>query len=441
VETPYPPTIVEEKLARRNELKARDLETLSMDDLYNNLKIYEAEVMGSSSITQNTQNSNSSQLDNEDFKQIDPDDLKEMDLKEMDLKWQMIMLTMRAKRFLQKIGRNLDVKRTNTIGFDKTKVESYNFQRRGHFAKKCRATKHQDNRNMEASRRTVPVKGTTSNALVSQCDRLGYDWSDQAEDGPTNFALMDFTSSSSSSSYTKVSTCSKDYLKSYETLKEHYDILKKDFNKSQFNLDSQQSDQPKTGLGYDSQGIDSTVLENQENDKTSEGYHTVPPPYTGNFMSFKPDLVLAGEHVVSNEDEDEIETESNQIKPSFAKRPTGNVIDHISKDSGSYMLKRFNYVDLQGRLKHMTRNKSFLTDYQEFNRGYVAVGGSPKGGKIYGKGKIRTGKLDFEDVFFVKELKFNLLSVSQMCDKKNIVLFTEIECLILSPDFKLLDEI
>ncbi|GJR23033.1 ribonuclease H-like domain-containing protein [Tanacetum coccineum] len=90
--------------------------------------------------------------------------------------------------------------------------------------------------------------------------------------------------------------------------------------------------------------------------------------------------------------------------------------------------------------RHMTGNKSFLTDYQEIDGGFVAFGGSPKGGKITGKGKIRTGKLDFEDVYFVKELKFNLFSVSQMCDKKNSVLFTKTECLVLSLDFKLLDE-
>ncbi|GKA52492.1 putative ribonuclease H-like domain-containing protein [Tanacetum coccineum] len=93
-----------------------------------------------------------------------------------------------------------------------------------------------------------------------------------------------------------------------------------------------------------------------------------------------------------------------------------------------------------GCSRHMTGNKSFLTDYQELDGGFVAFAGSPKGGKITGKGKIRTGKLDFEDVYFVKELKFNLFSVSQMCDKKNNVLFTKTECLILSPDFKLLDE-
>nr|GEV05962.1 hypothetical protein [Tanacetum cinerariifolium] len=70
----------------------------------------------------------------------------------------------------------------------------------------------------------------------------------------------------------------------------------------------------------------------------------------------------------------------------------------------------------------------------------VTAAKAPKGGKIFGKGKIKTGKLDFADVYFVKELKFNLFSVTHMCDKKNSVLFTDIECLVLSPEFKLPDE-
>ncbi|GKE62370.1 ribonuclease H-like domain-containing protein [Tanacetum coccineum] len=78
--------------------------------------------------------------------------------------------------------------------------------------------------------------------------------------------------------------------------------------------------------------------------------------------------------------------------------------------------------------------------YDEIDGGFVAFGGNSKGRKITGKGKIRTGKLDFEDVYFVKELKFNLFSISQMCDKKNSVLFTDIACVVLSPDFKLIDE-
>nr|GEX67834.1 hypothetical protein [Tanacetum cinerariifolium] len=83
---------------------------------------------------------------------------------------------------------------------------------------------------------------------------------------------------------------------------------------------------------------------------------------------------------------------------------------------------------------------SYLSDFEEINGGCVAFGGNPKGGKITEKGKIMTGKLDFDDVYFVKELKFNLFSVSQMCDKKNNVLFTDIECIVLSPEFKLPDE-
>nr|GEX99427.1 uncharacterized mitochondrial protein AtMg00810-like [Tanacetum cinerariifolium] len=88
----------------------------------------------------------------------------------------------------------------------------------------------------------------------------------------------------------------------------------------------------------------------------------------------------------------------------------------------------------------MTGNISYLTDYEEIDGGYVALGGNPKGGKIIRKGTIKTGNLDFKSVYFVRELKFNLLSVSQICDEKNSVLFNDTECIILSPNFNLIDE-
>ncbi|GJS55019.1 putative ribonuclease H-like domain-containing protein [Tanacetum coccineum] len=720
-----------------------DLDTLSMDDLYNNLKIYETKVKGSSSSNQNSQNvafvssnnsgssnqaygsnstntdsmsdvviysffanqSNSPQLNDEDLQQIDADDLEEM-----DLKWQMAMLTMRARRFLNKTGRKINANGSETIGFNKSKVECYNCHKKGHFARECRAPR--ENRNREPVRRNVTVETTETKALVAQ-DGLGYDWSDQAEEGPTNFALMAYTSSgssSSSSSDSEVSTCSKACLKSYETLKEHYDNLTKDFNKSQLNvgaykaglesvearldvykknevvfeedikilkldiklrdnalielrkkfekakkerddlkltlekfgnssknlsklLEIQVSDKFKTGVGFDSQVVDSHVFDSQKNDryKTIEGYHVVPPPYTGNFMPPKYDLVLAdeGEYVFSksitsipdvaiseaktsvskpksigepliedmisdSEDENDTKFKSKQRKPSFTKTefvksnehvktpresvkkvenkkqakyprknsqsPRGNQrnwnnlmtlklgsnfefknkacyecgsFNHLIKDydlyekkmvektvwnnarrenhqnsqrmthqtnarrenhpKGNFVpkavliksgIKTFNTAGLfnksitnknsnlkekvntvkenvttawpkavgnpqlelqekgvidSGCSRHMTGNKSYLSDYEEIDGGFVAFGGD-KGGRITGKGKISTGKLDFEDVYFVKELKFNLFSVSQMCDKKNSVLFTDTECVVLSPDFKLLDE-
>ncbi|GKG27418.1 ribonuclease H-like domain-containing protein, partial [Tanacetum coccineum] len=115
----------------------------------------------------------------------------------MDLRWQMAMLTMRARRFLKNTIRKLNVNGNETIGFDKSKVECYNYHKRGHFARECRAPRNQHNRNRESLRISVPIETTTSNALISCNCFGGYDWSDQAEEGPTNYALMAYSYSSS----------------------------------------------------------------------------------------------------------------------------------------------------------------------------------------------------------------------------------------------------
>nr|GFC79772.1 ribonuclease H-like domain-containing protein [Tanacetum cinerariifolium] len=92
------------------------------------------------------------QLDNEDLKQIDVDDLEEM-----DLRWQMAMLTMRARRFLQKTGRNLSDNRVTSMGFNMLKVECYNCHRKGYFARECRSPKDSRRSGVtEPQRRTAP---------------------------------------------------------------------------------------------------------------------------------------------------------------------------------------------------------------------------------------------------------------------------------------------
>nr|GEW46247.1 ribonuclease H-like domain-containing protein [Tanacetum cinerariifolium] len=111
----------------------------------------------------------------------------------------------------------------------------------------------------------------------------------------------------------------------------------------------------------------------------------------------------------------------------------------VDKGHSHKQLEDQRYFDC-GCSWHMTENISYLTNFKEFDEEYVAFGGGAKGGKITYKGIIRIGKLDFEDVCFVKELKFNLFSVLQMCDKKNSALFTDTECFVLSFDFKLADE-
>ncbi|GJX42193.1 putative ribonuclease H-like domain-containing protein [Tanacetum coccineum] len=126
----------------------------------------------------------------------------------------------------------------------------------------------------------------------------------------------------------------------------------------------------------------------------------------------------------------------NTARPVYASRP---IYPRMDNGNPEILLQDHSVVD-SGCSSHLTGNKAYLSDYEDFNGGFVAFGSDPKGGKITGKGKIKTANLDFDDVYFVDELKFNLFSVSQMCDKKNSVLFTESECLILSPSFKLLDE-
>ncbi|GJX67418.1 retrovirus-related pol polyprotein from transposon TNT 1-94 [Tanacetum coccineum] len=184
-------------------------------------------------------------------------------------------------------------------------------------------------------------------------------------------------------------------------------------------------------------------------------------------------MTTAGTRAVVNTGKGKMDTDLKKSR--WVWRTKGNYLDHVSKDSGSFMLKKVDYVDPKGISKsvmawvpkdtnilpfcraiqnlvyrisqwcmvansHMTGNKAYPSDYEDYNRGFVAFGSDPKGGKITGKGKIRTANLDFDDVYFVDELKFNIFSISQMCDKKNSVLFTETECLILSPSFKLLDK-
>nr|GEW26355.1 hypothetical protein [Tanacetum cinerariifolium] len=181
-----------------------ELETSSTSD-WNGYQVFEPEVkemLSSNLSTQNmafmssSNNNNTNEAVNtaqavNTANEIHPDDLKEMDLKR-----QMAMLTMRTRRFLKNTERKLNLNRNEIVSFDKIKVEYFNYHKRGHFARECRVPRAQDNRNRKSTRRNVPVETTNSLALVS-CDGLGgYDWSDQAENGP-NYALMAYSTSSS----------------------------------------------------------------------------------------------------------------------------------------------------------------------------------------------------------------------------------------------------
>ncbi|GKC89031.1 ribonuclease H-like domain-containing protein [Tanacetum coccineum] len=224
------------------------------------------------------------------------------------------MLTMRARRFLKNTGK-LDMDNKERIRFDKSKVECFNCYKRGYFARECRTHRNQDSRNKEPTRRTVPVEETTSNSLVSQCDGFGYDWSDQSEEGPTNFALMTYSSTSSSSFTNSEVSNDSNYLKSIEArllvFMKNKSVYEKDIKllkreiylrdldiaelKRKLELATKEKDEVQLTVQKfeNSSKSLSKLLDRQIMDKckTGLGYNVVPPPYTGNFMPPKSDLV------------------------------------------------------------------------------------------------------------------------------------------------------
>ncbi|GJV58980.1 hypothetical protein Tco_1465080 [Tanacetum coccineum] len=239
-----------------------DIDEIDIDDLYNNLRVYEDELKrssGSNSASQNlaflssentgstnevstasgdfgvstagginqvpstpcahdvaysflAQPTTSSQLENEDFQQMDGDDLEEL-----DLRWQVAMLTVRVKKFIQRTGRNMDFKEKRPVSLDKSKIECYNCHKKGILL---------ENVDLEE------IKGEDLMVIMA-----GYDWSNDFEVEPVNYALMAISSSSSSSSSdSEVQKCSKQCLDSFKTLQKNYDTEREKHNKAKLEI-------------------------------------------------------------------------------------------------------------------------------------------------------------------------------------------------------------
>ncbi|GJX22158.1 putative ribonuclease H-like domain-containing protein [Tanacetum coccineum] len=450
-----------------------DLEDLSLDDLYNNLKIYEAEIIGTNEavktahgVSDANSKNNASNLPNVDnLKQIDPDDLEEM-----DLKWQMAMLANIAKRFLKKTRRNLGVNGTDTIDFDKTKVECYNCHRRGHFARECMAPKNQDSKNRETTRRIVPVEETTSNALVSHSSAQDTENEAVFEE---DIKILKLDIMLRDNALTKLR-------KKFEKAEIERDDLKltlEKFENSSKNLskllDSQICDKFKSGVGYDSQVFGSQVFDSQVNDryKISKGYHAIPPPYTGNFMRPKLDLVLAdkGEYVFSESTTSVPSAATSEVKTSVSKPKS--VGEPLIEDWISEVRMRMRLGSPLRRDKVTTAGpKAVVSDkkgneantikalacwvWSTKNTKYLdhviqkqwcqsrALHKLELQKKALTGGALGTLTGNNSTSYMSEKIDggFCCLCVSQMCDKKNSVLFTDTECVVLSSDFKLTNE-
>ncbi|GKB00620.1 ribonuclease H-like domain-containing protein, partial [Tanacetum coccineum] len=166
-----------------------EIKTMSIDDLYNNFKIVEQKIkktVGTSSGGQNlafmTAPSSSSINDaNTAYSQVSaasPSDLEQIhkdDLEAMDLKWQLSLLSVRAKKYYQKTGKKIFINSNDIAGYDKSKVECYNCHKLGYFARECRASRSKEDqfRNQNNTRKQGN-KEDTSKAMLA-IDGIGFD--------------------------------------------------------------------------------------------------------------------------------------------------------------------------------------------------------------------------------------------------------------------------
>nr|GEY86004.1 hypothetical protein [Tanacetum cinerariifolium] len=375
---PAAPTTAEQKLARKNELKAHG--TLLMPEKHQ--------------LNQST----SPQLDNEDLKQINVDDLEEM-----DLRWQMTMLTMQARRFPQKTGRNLSANGPTSMGFDMSKVECYNCHGKGHFAREW-----------------------------------SYDWSYQAEEEPANFALMAFLASSSSSD-TKLAPSSLydrfqpsggyhaisppttgTFMPPKLDLVFHTALIAVETDHSAFTVQLSPT-KPAQDLSHTNRPTAPIIKDWDYDDHAKKMAQPTPRNYAhkGNHKQYAslthlnsqkhmvPVVVLTQSKPVSITAVRPVSAAVPKImvtRPRLAypfvtksKSPIRRHITHSQspKTSNSphrviavqapvgnpqYALRDKGVID-SGCSRHMTGNMSYLSDFKELNGGYVAFGGNPKGVK------------------------------------------------------------
>nr|GFA19357.1 hypothetical protein [Tanacetum cinerariifolium] len=242
-----------------------DLDTMSLDDLYNHLK-------------------------------IDEDDMEEM-----DIKWNMALLSMRADKFWKKTGKKISIQGSDVAGFDKSKVECFNCHKMGHFVRECRALSSQERGRRDNFRQGSKAKEQAPKALMA-IDGVGWDWSYMANDEkdhtlvadevvPTEFALMANTSAES-----KVfdnSLCSKDCKKNNDSLNKSNESLKNKLETLQ--QEKEGVDWKLAGLLTASKDLDN-LIESQRLEKNKEGlgYTVVPPPTAQLYLSPKKDLSWTG---------------------------------------------------------------------------------------------------------------------------------------------------
>nr|GEY47110.1 hypothetical protein [Tanacetum cinerariifolium] len=429
------------------------LDTLSFDDLYNNLRVFEHDVKGttaSSSKTQNvafvsTENTSSTNDVNNSYSVSSPSVSKSKKkgsssytdecIHSLKIN-QVTMISIRIKKFHKRTGRKLQFETKDLVGFDKTKVKCFNCHKMGHFARDCRAKGNQDSRirdagyngNKTKDNGRRPTYHDDSKDLVI-IDGKDIDWSGHVKEDAQNYAMMAYSSNNSGSD-----------------------------NESVFM--NKASDLEHTPV----------------NDRFAGGIHAVPPPMTGNYMPSGPDVeidyskftygpkqTLADEldskpsEYASCESDSSVETSTSMPEPvknaskvvcepkvwtdapiikeyesdndddsvsnvqEDKEKPSFAFIDSVKHDDPYRTLKDNKIVDI-GCSRKMTGNKSHLAHYQEFKGGSVAFGDS--NGRIIVKNLVfhsKTKHIEIRHHFIRDANEKKLIQVLKIYTDDNVV--------------------
>nr|GEW35077.1 hypothetical protein [Tanacetum cinerariifolium] len=427
------------KLISQLEIYRTDLEEQILDNLFNSLKIYEAEVKSSSSVSTLIQNiafvSSSNTNNTTDpvsaaasvsaiSAKLPVSPLPNVDSlsNDIDLKWQMAMLTVRARRFLQSTKRNLGANGPTSLGFDMSKVECYNCHKKGHIARECRSPKDtRRNDAAEPQRRNVLVETYRSNALSIEQVK-----SPRPSVQHVETIILAATPKSASpkptSNYKHRNKKACFVCKSLDHLIKDCDYHEKKIAQptarnyahrgnhkqyAQMTLKNPQRHMVLAAVVTQSKPVSITaarpVSTTMPKIKVTRPRH-VQPIITKTKSPTKRHINRSPSPKASNSPPRVTVVKAlmvNAAKGMQGKwewKPKCLILDHVSRNtSASMTLKRFGYNDALGRSKsdkrvidsgcsrHMTRNMSYLSNFEELNGGYVAFGGNPKGGKFDGK--------------------------------------------------------
>nr|GEW49738.1 putative ribonuclease H-like domain-containing protein [Tanacetum cinerariifolium] len=376
----------------KNSSGKEEVNTASIPTAITNVSPTSANI-GATNISQDTacayiaSQSNGSQIKFKDFNQIDEDDIEEM-----DIKWNMALLSMRPDRYWKRTGKKITIQGTDVAGFDKSKDWSY------------MANEQEDH------------------ALVAD------------EEAPTEFALM-----------AKTSADSEDL--SWTRLLEFADDTVTDYSMPSPAIESTSDDLQNRNPSVTETGASPSVILSKPFIKFVKAADRPTEDKTAKVETVKKPTVKYAEQYRKPSKKSNVRGNQRNWNNLKSQQLGENF---VIKNRACFNCGHFDHLSYDCRLgvekgKSCPRNNnthksniSYLSDYEPFDGGYVSFG---QGGcKITGKGTIKTGKLEFENVYFVKDLKYNLFSVSQICHNKNSVLFTGSECIVLGRDFKPIDD-